>query len=103
MLDFMKKILGAQSTDMSEVMARGGVIIDVRSKGEYASGHVRGSINIPLDTLSSQLAKLDKSKPVITCCASGMRSSSAKGMLQKSGFAEVHNGGAWQNLLKLEK
>ena len=103
MLDFMKKILGAQSTDMSEVMARGGVIIDVRSKGEYASGHVRGSINIPLDTLSSQLSKLDKSKPVITCCASGMRSSSAKSMLQKSGFAEVHNGGAWQNLLKLEK
>ncbi len=84
-------------------MKNDGVIIDVRTRGEYAQGHVKGSVNIPLDTLQSQMNTLKKDKPVITCCASGMRSSSAKGMLLSNGFKEVHNGGSWYNLKKFEK
>jgi rhodanese-related sulfurtransferase len=41
---------------------------------------------------------LDKSKPVITCCASGMRSASAKSLLLQKGFSEVYNGGGWTSL-----
>ncbi len=104
MLETIKKILGiGPKVDYAELMKRGAVIVDVRSKGEYTSGHVKGSLNIPLNTLSSQLSKLKKDKPVITCCASGMRSASAKGILKQNGFTEVYNGGSWLNLTHLSK
>jgi len=78
---------------------QGAIILDVRSKGEYAGGHIKGSINIPVDQLSGNLNKLkDKNKVIITCCASGMRSASAKGILTSNGFTNVHNGGGWQGL-----
>lgn len=101
-MGLLSSIFGKKA-DLDDVMARGGVIVDVRSVGEYKSGHVKGSINIPLDSLKSNLGKLNKSKPVITCCASGMRSSSAKSILQSSGFSEVHNGGSWSSLRKYSK
>ncbi len=85
--------------DLKELVKnKGAQIIDVRSKGEFHSGHVRGSINIPLESLSGHLSKIRKDKPVITCCASGMRSESAKSILKTHGFAEVHNGGGWRGL-----
>lgn len=85
--------------DLGELIANGAQIIDVRTPQEYKTGHIKGSKNIPLDKLNSQIGKINKNKPVITCCASGMRSGSAKGILAKSGF-DVHNGGGWTNLRK---
>jgi phage shock protein E len=84
--------------DFSELMNKGAQIVDVRSKEEYASGHLKGSINIPLHDLNRSLGKINQSKPVIVCCASGMRSSSAKSLLKEKGF-DVYNGGGWQSLL----
>jgi rhodanese-related sulfurtransferase len=45
-----------------------------------------------------RLNKLKKDNPIITCCASGMRSASAKSILKSNGFTEVHNGGGWSSL-----
>ena len=70
----------------------------VRTRGEYASGHVKGSVNIPLNDLSSSVNKIKKNVPIITCCASGMRSASAKSTLSSLGFKEVYNGGGWMSL-----
>lgn len=82
MLQAIKKLLGiGPKPDLTEVMSRGAVIVDVRTPGEYAGGHLKGSINIPLNILQSQLSRLKKDKPIITCCASGMRSASARSML----------------------
>ncbi len=104
MLNKLKELLGfGPKTDLGAVIAAGGIIIDVRTPGEYAGGHVKGSVNIPLNSLGSQMAKLKKDKAIITCCASGMRSGSAKAMLQSKGFAQVYNGGSWMNLKKYEK
>lgn len=104
MLSILKKIFGlGPKVDFAEVIARGGVIIDVRTSGEYASGHLNNSVNIPLSALSSQLGKLKKDKPVITCCASGMRSASARATLLSNGFSEVYNGGSWISLKRYEK
>jgi len=98
---FFKKLLGMEKkVNYKELIAQGAVIIDVRTKGEYQSGHIEGSVNIPLDTLPNQLSRLKKDKPAITCCASGMRSASAKNILLRNGFAEVHNGGGWVSLQK---
>jgi len=100
MLEAIKKILGIRpKANFSELVAEGAIILDVRTKGEYGTGHIEGSVNIPVEQLSKNLHKFkDKKKPVITCCASGMRSASAKGILISNGFSNVHNGGSWQRL-----
>lgn len=84
--------------DLKELVKNGAQIIDVRSKGEFQGGHIKGSVNIPLDSLTQNLSKLKKDKPIITCCASGMRSASAKSILKSKGFTDVHNGGGWSGL-----
>jgi len=100
MFDSIKNILGmGPKTDYTKLVKEGAVIIDVRSRSEYASGHIRGSINIPVDQLRDNLHKLkDKNKPIITCCASGMRSASAKTLLKANGYSDVYNGGGWGSL-----
>jgi phage shock protein E len=72
------------------------LIIDVRSPGEFATGHVRGSVNIPLDRFAQAIAEAvpDKSAPVILCCASGGRSGMACDYMQQMGYQQVSNGGS---------
>jgi rhodanese-related sulfurtransferase len=99
MLQAIKKIFGlGPKVNYKELIQNGAQIIDVRTKGEYQGGHIRGSVNIPLQMLSVNLNKIKKDKPIITCCASGMRSASAKSLLKSNGFTEVYNGGGWMSL-----
>lgn len=99
MFDSIKQLFGmGPSVDFASLVQNGAVIVDVRTPGEYASGHIRESVNIPLDRLQNNLSKLSKQKPIITCCASGMRSASAKSMLQAAGYTAVYNGGGWSGL-----
>ncbi len=100
MLDSLKSLIGlGPAVDYQHLVKHGAIILDVRSKGEYQQGHIKGSLHIPLDQLSNSLAKLkNKDTPVITCCASGMRSGMAKKILQSNGYKEVHNGGSWMSL-----
>lgn len=100
MIQLIKNILGIGSkVDLGELIDNGAVIVDVRTKGEYVGGHVKGSVNIPLDQLRNNLKKFkNKEQPIITCCASGMRSASAKGILKSAGYTNVHNGGSWSNV-----
>ena len=99
MLNTIKALLGfGPSVDYTQLIKAGATIVDVRTKGEYQQGHIKGSVNIPLNALQSQLSKLNKSKAIITCCASGMRSAQAKSILKSNGFSEVHNGGGWTSL-----
>jgi rhodanese-related sulfurtransferase len=99
MINAIKNLLGFGSkVDYAQFVKNGAIILDVRSKGEYQGGHIKGSINISVDTLSNNLSKLKKDKAIIICCASGMRSASAKSILKSNGFTEVHNGGGWSSL-----
>lgn len=100
MIALLKKIFGlGPSVDLKELVQQGALIVDVRSPGEYAGGHIKGSINIPVDALRQNLGKLkNKNQVIITCCASGMRSASAKSILKSNGYSEVHNGGGWSGL-----
>ena len=105
MIQTLKKILGiGPKVDIGELIKNGATIIDVRSKNEFGSGHINGSINIPVDQLNGNLKKLkDKNHPIITCCASGMRSGSAKMMLKSKGYTNVTNAGSWYSLQKYSK
>ena len=83
MFEAIKYLLGSEKTDYAKLIKEGALILDVRSTGEYAGGHIRGSVNIPVNNLESNLHKLqDKNKPIITCCASGARSASANSILK---------------------
>ena len=79
------------------LLGQGAQIVDVRSTGEFSSGAAPNSKNIPLHELPQRLQELDKKRPVILCCASGMRASSAVGILKAQGFTSVVNVGSWQN------
>ena len=99
MIEAFKNMFGlGAKIDYAQLVREGAVIVDVRTRGEFEGGHIKGAINIPLDQLQNNLGKVSKSKVVITCCASGMRSASAKNMLKANGFGEVYNGGGWTSL-----
>lgn len=100
MINKLKEMLGFKpAPDYKALLNEGGVIVDVRTKAEYAGGHIKGSKNIPLQALNSNLNSLrNKDKPVITCCATGMRSASAKSLLKSKGYTNVYNGGSWTGL-----
>ncbi|MBS1683096.1 MAG: rhodanese-like domain-containing protein [Bacteroidetes bacterium] len=98
MLDTLKKLFGINSVDYETLVKNGAQILDVRTKGEYERGHIKNSINISVNQLTSSLHKLSKDKPIITCCASGMRSRTAKAILKSHGYTQVYNGGSWIGL-----
>ncbi len=90
--------LGSKSESIQDFVTKGAVIIDVRTTGEFRDGHIKGSKNIPLDTINGKLNEIKKlDKPVIVCCRSGMRSAQAASVLKSVGI-EVINGGGWQSL-----
>jgi phage shock protein E len=96
LLDFLG--LGSKSESIKDFMEKGAVIIDVRTQEEFTGGHIKGSKNIPLDTIASKIQDIKKlNKPVIACCRSGMRSAQAASILKQNGI-EVINGGGWESL-----
>lgn len=102
MLQLLKRLLGGgPSVDLAALLEQGGVIVDVRTPEEFARGHARGAINIPLDRLAKDAKRIKARGAVITCCASGMRSASAAAQLRAMGFENVHNAGPWARLRNL--
>jgi phage shock protein E len=89
---------GGSSVDLKSVVAQGAFLVDVRSPGEFADGHVKGSVNIPLDNLTKEIAQFRDKQNIIVFCRSGNRSSMAKTLLEQQGFKNVINGGTWQNV-----
>lgn len=97
---FVSKALKGKrmKTLLPDLLSKGAVIIDVRSEVEYSNGANPRSVNIPLDRLSNKtLVSVPKDKPVVLCCASGMRSGAAAVVLKKLGYREVVNAGSWKN------
>ncbi|MBM4781845.1 MAG: rhodanese-like domain-containing protein [Archangiaceae bacterium] len=77
------------------MVKEGAKLVDVRSPGEFSSGHLPGAINVPLQELGAQVKKLgEKDKPVVLYCASGTRSAMACSTLKGLGFTQVFNLGS---------
>lgn len=95
-MNFLKKLLGiAPAADLASIINDGAYLVDVRTPSEFAGGHVKGSVNIPLDVIASKIAQLKNKKTIVVFCQSGMRSRAAKSMLENNGFTNVVNGGTW--------
>lgn len=88
---------------VEQYLQKGAVVIDVRTIEEFEEGHVQGSKNIPLNTISGQIEQIKKlDKPVITCCRSGARSGSAATILKQHGIDAI-NGGPWGSVVNCMK
>lgn len=100
-MGILSKLFGGGRNERVEaLLAKGAVIIDVRNPGEFAAGRIEGSKNIPLQEIRSNVKKIKAlKKPIVVCCASGMRSGQAKMILEKEGI-EVENAGGWRALKK---
>lgn len=88
----MNMMTGAQTCEITEDC----LLVDVRSPGEFASAHLDGTINLPLGECSaSDIKRLcpDTSASIVLFCASGMRSSSFKKLMEQLGYNNVKNAG----------
>ncbi len=98
----MFSIFGLGKSKIKEALKNGAVIIDVRTPHEFDQGKVPGSVNIPVDRIAASIPRIKgMNKPIVLCCASGMRSSNAKQILKSAGIQEVFNGGSWESVLKI--
>lgn len=97
-MGFLANLFGFGSkVDYKALVQNGAKIIDVRTPSEFSAGHIKNSVNIPLQTIQGQLSKIKKDKPIILCCASGARSGAATRILKSNGY-EAYNGGGWASL-----
>jgi len=97
MLSFFKKLFGP-GTDYKALKEAGAIILDVRSPQEFDRRNIKGSKNMPVNTIQREISNIKKwNKPVITVCQSGARSSMAKSVLKNAGIV-VYNGGSWFGL-----
>lgn len=66
------------------------VLLDTRTAGEYARGHIDGFVNIPVDELRERMDEVESGKPVYVICQSGLRSYIATRILSENGY-ECYN------------
>ena len=83
--------------DAAAYLKTGALVIDVRSPGEFHSGHLTNAINIPLDEIATTVPQRwpDKSQVLLLHCQSGMRSGMAKGKLKGLGYTNTFNLGSY--------
>ena len=99
MFDFIKNMFASPVDEqLSGVIKNGAKLLDVRSPQEYAEGHVKGSINIPVDRLANHINDLKKTDTFVVFCRSGNRSGMAKAILTAKGFHNVFDGKTWNNV-----
>jgi rhodanese-related sulfurtransferase len=95
-MGFLSNLFGGQSTsNLKAIIDEGAYLVDVRTPSEFAEGNVKGSVNIPLDTITNNLQKFSNKKNIIVFCRSGNRSGQAKLILENNGIQHVTNGGTW--------
>ena len=83
-------------TQAHELVSAGATLVDVRSDGEWQSGHLEGAVHIPVNEIAARMSELPQGHPVVVYCASGMRSAQAAGVLRSAGY-EVRDLGAMSN------
>ncbi len=99
MFNLFKSFMGGGANpELAAIVKNGAYLVDVRTPEEFAAGHVKGSVNIPLDQLAQHLDKFKGKSHIVVFCRSGNRSGQAKAFLNQQGFTNVINGGAWEDI-----
>ena len=85
-----------------EMIAANARIVDVRTRSEYAVGHIEGADNLPLDEIAERADELgERSRPLVLYCRTGARSEQAVAILRRLGFTDVVNGGGLDEMRSL--
>jgi rhodanese-related sulfurtransferase len=100
---FSQLFSNTENSHLQTLVSEGAFLVDVRTPAEFEGGHVKGSVNIPLDSIPFQLEKFKDKKNVIVFCRSGNRSGQAKFILEQNGITNVTNGGTWDQVNALVK
>lgn len=95
---FQNLFSGGQTADLKNIIEQGAYLVDVRTPVEFAEGHVKRSVNIPLDRIPGELDKFKNKRSIVVFCRSGGRSGQAKKILEQNGFTNVVNGGTWEHV-----
>ena len=97
-MGFLDFIFGAKKRQVKAYIESGAIILDVRTQREWDAGHIKKSVHIPLSELNNRVAEIKKlKKPILVCCASGVRSAKAAKFLTLKNIDAI-NGGGWVNL-----
>ena len=101
-IGLMKLFAGASGKSLAAdktKIQQGALVLDVRTPGEYQSGHYEKARNIPVQELGDRVSELgDKKRAIVVYCASGMRSARAVKILTAAGFTDVTNAGGLRDL-----
>lgn len=99
----LRQMGSAKPEEAKALLKKGARVIDVRSAGEFASGHLKSAINIPLGELADRIAKEapDKETPILLHCASGARSGAGQKVLTGMGYRTVLNLGSYNRALSI--
>ncbi|MEP5254530.1 MAG: rhodanese-like domain-containing protein [Winogradskyella arenosi] len=93
-MGLLNALFGKSTNNVAEYVAKGAVLLDVRTASEYQGGHIKNAIHIPVQELGQRINEVKKlNKPVITYCASGMRSASAASLLKSKTVDAINGGG----------
>lgn len=98
------KRAGQVSADQArQLLDENALILDVRSPGEFDSGHLDNAVNVPLHSVSRGVTELQipQSRPILAYCLSGTRSSMACRTLRAIGYTSVHNLGSLHRAQKI--
>ncbi len=87
-------------SEVREKISSGALVVDVRSKEEFDTGHLEGALHVPHTEVEQKLELFgqDRGRDIVVYCRSGRRSGMAKEVLEKHGFTNVVNGGGYADL-----
>ena len=103
MLGFFKRLFGGSSPELAEALNAGAYLVDVRTVAEFKDGSAPGAVNIPLQSIQSNLNKFKGKKQIVLFCQSGARSGQAKRILNQNGIENVINGGSVFSVIRAMK
>ena len=103
-MNFFKNLFGnANKVNLEEIINEGAFLVDVRTPQEFSGQKIKGSVNIPLDKIASQIAKFKNKNNIVVFCRSGNRSGQAKSILERNGITNIINGGSIGNIKQYVK
>lgn len=80
--------------DGRELVAKGALLLDVRTPEEFRERHIQGAVNIPVQELGARVRELGaKERPIVVYCRSGARSATAAAMMKAAGYQVLDIGG----------
>lgn len=86
------------SAEAHRLVEAGALLVDVRTPGEFAAGHIDGALNIPVDQIEARAKELGaRDRPVVVYCRSGARSAAAAATLKRMGFQKIEDIGSMRN------